>query len=50
MQIVPEETEIVRMVFDLFVQGSDVRKIKKYLDIPWHQDGHREIGVEYLHH
>ena len=32
LQIVPEEAEIVRMIFELYVQGSGVRKIKKYLE------------------
>ena len=30
LQIVPEEAEIVRKIFDLYVQGNGVRKIKKY--------------------
>lgn len=32
LQIVPEEAEIVRKIFDLYVQGNGVRKIKKYLE------------------
>lgn len=32
LQIIPEEAEIVRMIFDLYVQGNGVRKIKKYLE------------------
>lgn len=32
LQIVPEEAEIVRIIFELYVQGSGVRKIKKYLE------------------
>lgn len=32
LQIVPEEAEIVRMIFDLYVQGNGVRKIKKHLE------------------
>lgn len=32
LQIVPEEAEIVRMIFNLYVQGNGVRKIKKYLE------------------
>ena len=32
LQIVPEEAEIVKMIFDLYVQGNGVRKIKKYLE------------------
>ena len=32
LQIVPEEAEIVRTIFDLYVQGNGVRKIKKYLE------------------
>lgn len=30
LQIAPEEAEIVRKIFDLYVQGNGVRKIKKY--------------------
>ncbi len=30
--IVPEEAEIVRRIFDLYLQGYGVRKIKRYLD------------------
>ena len=32
MQIVPEEAEIVRKIFKLYIQGNGVRKIKKYLE------------------
>lgn len=32
LQIAPEEAEIVRKIFDLYVQGNGVRKIKKYLE------------------
>ena len=32
LQIVPEEAGIVRTIFDLYVQGNGVRKIKKYLE------------------
>lgn len=32
LQIVPEEAEIVRLIFDLYMQGNGVRKIKKYLE------------------
>ena len=32
LQIVPEEAEIVRMIFDLYVQGNGVRKIRKHLE------------------
>ena len=32
LRIVPEEAEIVRTIFDLYVQGNGVRKIKKYLE------------------
>ena len=32
LQIVPEEAEIVRLIFYLYVQGNGVRKIKKYLE------------------
>lgn len=32
LQIVPEEAEIVRKIFDLYVQGNGVRRIKKYLE------------------
>lgn len=31
LQIVPEEAEIVRKIFDLYIQGNGVRKIKRYL-------------------
>ena len=31
LQIVPEEAEIVRKIFDLYVQGNGVRKIKKLM-------------------
>lgn len=32
LQIVPEEAEIVRKIFELYVQGNGVRKIKRYLE------------------
>ena len=32
LQIVPEEAEIVRKIFNLYAQGNGVRKIKKYLE------------------
>ena len=32
LQIVPEEAEIVRKIFSLYVEGNGVRKIKKYLE------------------
>ena len=32
MRVVPEEAEIVRKIFDLYVQGNGVRKIKRYLE------------------
>lgn len=32
LQIVPEEAEIVRKIFDLYIQRNGVRKIKKYLE------------------
>ena len=32
LQIVPEEAKIVRKIFDLYIQGNGVRKIKKYLE------------------
>lgn len=32
LQIVPKEAEIVRKIFDLYIQGNGVRKIKKYLE------------------
>ena len=31
LRVVPEEAEIVRKIFDLYVQGNGVRKIKRYL-------------------
>ena len=33
LKIVPEEAEIVRKIFELYVQGNGVRKIKKYLEL-----------------
>ena len=32
LQIVPEEAEIVRKIFNLYIQGNGVQKIKKYLE------------------
>lgn len=32
LQMVPKEAEIVRKIFDLYIQGNGVRKIKKYLE------------------
>ena len=32
LKIVPEEAEIVRKIFDLYVKGNKVREIKKYLE------------------
>ena len=32
LQIVLEEAEIVRLIFNLYVQGNGIRKIKKYLE------------------
>lgn len=32
LKIVPEEAEIVRKIFELYIQGNGVRKIKKYLE------------------
>ena len=32
LQIVPEEAEIVRRIFDLYIHGNGVRKIKRYLE------------------
>ena len=32
LQIVPEEAEVVREIFDLYIQGKGVRKIKRYLE------------------
>lgn len=32
LQIVPEEAEIVRKIFNLYIQGNGVRKIKRYLE------------------
>lgn len=32
LQIVSEEAEIVRKIFDLYIQGNGVRKIKRYLE------------------
>ena len=33
LQIVPEEAAIVRKIFDLYLQGNGVRKIKRYLEV-----------------
>lgn len=33
LKIVPEEAEIVRKIFELYVQGNGVRKIKRYLEV-----------------
>ena len=30
--IIPEEAEIVRLIFDLYLKGNGARKIKKYLE------------------
>ena len=32
LQVVPEEAEVVRKIFELYVQGNGVRKIKRYLE------------------
>ena len=32
LQIVPEEAEVVRKIFDLYIQGNGVRKIRRYLE------------------
>ena len=32
LQVMPEEAEVVRKVFDLYVQGNGVRKNKRYLE------------------
>ena len=32
LKIVPEEAEIVRTIFELYIQGNGVRKIKKHLE------------------
>ncbi|WP_295581543.1 recombinase family protein [uncultured Oscillibacter sp.] len=32
LKIVPEEAELVRKIFEPYVQGNGVRKIKKYLE------------------
>ena len=32
LQIVPEEAEIVRKIFELYIQGNGMRKIKRYLE------------------
>ena len=32
LQIIPEEAKIVRKIFDLYLQGNGVRKIKRYLE------------------
>lgn len=32
LKVVPEEAEIVRKIFELYIQGNGVRKIKRYLE------------------
>ena len=32
LRVVPEEAEIVQKIFELYVQGNGVRKIKRYLE------------------
>lgn len=32
LQVVPEEAEVVRKIFELYIQGNGVRKIKRYLE------------------
>ena len=32
LQVVPEEAEIVRKIFELYIQGNGVRRIKRYLE------------------
>ena len=32
LKVVPEEAEIVRKIFELYLQGNGVRKIKRYLE------------------
>ena len=32
LQVVPKEAEIVRKIFELYIQGNGVRKIKRYLE------------------
>ena len=32
LKVVPEEAEVVRKIFELYVQGNGVRKIKRYLE------------------
>lgn len=32
LKIVPEETEVMRKIFGLYIQGNGVRKIKRYLE------------------
>lgn len=32
LQVVPEEAEVVRKIFDLYIQGNGARKIKRYLE------------------
>jgi hypothetical protein len=29
--VVPEEAEIVRLIFELYLQGNGIRKIKRFL-------------------
>ena len=32
LQIVPEEAEVVRKIFELYIRGNGVRRIKRYLE------------------
>ncbi len=32
LKVIPEEAEIVRKIFELYLQGNGVRKIKRYLE------------------
>lgn len=32
LQVIPEEAKIVQKIFDLYIQGNGVRKIKRYLE------------------
>ena len=32
LKVVPEEAEIVKKIFELYISGNGVRKIKRYLE------------------
>lgn len=48
--VVPEEAEIVREIFDLYLQGNGVREIKRYLEKTRNKDGNRQRHLEHVAH